>query len=269
MTSEGPEEWTPRQPFSQRPAPPPPPAKEEPADLSDTPTEQDALDTQPIVLAHPPAPMSVEGFRVLDPEEVTPKERRKINMMITAFYHAQKLFTKKERGPAPEPYHERAHILKLIVDEIIPIGSALLVLVAVILAGIYRVIPGEAWGLVGLGAFIALVACSYLGYRAFWLWAHTYLSSTIDNITVQRASNLPLMVFKEFKQEVPASAYSITGTFSSDRNVLFSKFNISCYTVTIDTSADDDDFLHGMRYVRDADRLKAAVEENSRYAFAA
>ena len=218
--------------------------------------------TEPISTELTTKPIQKRLFTLLDPEEVSDEDFHEIRKLMTAFYYAQKLLPIKSRGAAPEAYRERDSALKLVIDELVPSGVVLLVIIGLTIGVSTGLINESSWMATALVAFVILLICAYFIYRALWSWQNLYRISTTTQLGLYRPENRWLFL-ELIDKSVSAESYA---TGDPHRNRIFALLQINSYLVTLDTTAQEDRFLHQMHFVRDGDRLKATAEANKRYA---
>ena len=270
------EGWQAKPSFSMRLAkgdaePPPPrsipqPREEirepEPERAPDTPAYSDTS-TMPIIIDPPqfvPAPQTgLATLRILTEDELSPEEKRAVQIQMTAFYHAQRLIREERRVDPPDLYSERFFIWKVLFKELL--GLLIIVAAIVLLVFVAQQSSGDVQGWSVLVLVVLVLVYGWVAYRMFFAWRHTILYSDVNNTGIKRPLNRWLLL-NELNSTVATHRIQ---TKKPSRGHFASFFNLNSWRVTLDSSSTEDDFLNDLRFVRDGDRLKNTIDAAQAY----
>lgn len=183
-------------------------------------------------------------FRVLSPEEVTPDERRQIEIQMTALYSVQRIVSEENRIDPPKEYHERRFIWRMIFQEMIP--SAL------ILGALYLIVVGAITGLISLILVLVLLAgaiiCGLVGACIYFLWRITFIVCTEQKTGIARRQ----VRWLGLSELVPELETLTIGLRKPGQNPFSVMLGLDCWHVKLDTAVQNEDqntvrlhFVHG------------------------
>lgn len=264
--------WSPPRPFSERfaqqqqemrsdsPHPQTPPS----APIVTVKPKQAEVTTAPIPVptVTQPAPQltTQRQFQLLSPDELSEEEIRAVEIQMTAFYYAQQYMGTANKLDPPLPYHERFFIWKMIFQVAAVIAVTIVALVAFGLFGT-AVVPESDRGWIYVSMAIVALVGAWFVCRAYFAWRHTFIFSTPEETGLRR----PIMrwlLLPEIERSLTTAALM---TKDAGRSQFTAFFNINSWQITLDSPAQKDDFLVGVGFVRDGNRLKKTVNANQVY----
>lgn len=266
--------WVMKPPFSQRPrvqmnvsdppVPADPPRPSSPS-ISPIPAEPaveltaSSAQTQPIEIETLPLPVSSpSAFRLLKPEEVTPEERRQIEIQMTAYYWAQKLLTEENYVAPPDEYSENRSVWRMLFQEMIPAGVVLILLSIVITS----VVMGWFSWLLILIFLIGVVICGAAGVLIHFLWRITFIVCNKQNTGIARRE-VRWLLLSELVPELQTASINVKEPTKSHLAVAI-KLNL--WRVKLETPAQDEDPKSvRLGFVRDGDLLVQTISDFQSY----
>ena len=219
------------------------------------------VNTEPLKLPQPVVEDPSRVFRLLTPDELTNEEIRSVQLQMTAFYYAQKQLTVSEYIEPPAPYIERFYIWKMIFRLLIPAGALVLTFVLAGLISGTGVIHSDAQLTFVSVLVFAVLICAWFAYRIFYSWQHTFLFSETQDTGIRRRRNRWLLL-TEIDLAVETSSLK---TKEASRGNFTSFFNLNSWRVSLDSPAQDDDFLRNIGFVRNGSELKKTINATQRY----
>lgn len=264
------EPWTPRTPFSERalPSPETPESVGTPdaTDTHDSASKEDFDDVStgpiPLPASIPPVRKAVRRtFEPLTMDELTDEQVFEVRALITAICEAERIRTEKQKRDRPEPYIERFYIWKLLFELMALTGIVGIIVAVVILLLANNIITGSGQELASGLLLLTVLTGAWFGYRMVFDWNHTILFSNVEETGLRRPRKRWLLL-NEKSQTVETASLK---TKDATRGNFASFFNLNCWRVSLDTPAQNDDFLKDLTFVRNGSQLKQVIRDNQSY----